>query len=240
MINYKFFLCGTKWEPNTSNDLLVVSDLSLEIYDIQNGLSESKIHFDTDYSLSNAEWDSLSMGSMLGVAHQNSISIFDIRDEKEAIQFVNSHSNLVRSIDFNPVRMYELASCGDDGKTKIWDTRNHKRPLFQLCRQGHWVLSVRYNPNYGNLLITGGSDSTVRLYSLNDSHFSDTTTKCDNLLKIYDDHEDSVYAVDWSQQNSWCFGSISYDGRMIIHRVTHDAQIETLLESDNEDADESN
>ena len=34
-----------------------------------------------------------------------------------------------------------------------------------------------------------------------------------------DEHEESVYAVDWSTNDPWTYASISYDGRLIIQRV---------------------
>ena len=41
----------------------------------------------------------------------------------------------------------------------------------------------------------------------------------DGVIQIYDDHEDSVYAVEWSAADFWTFASISYDGRLVINKV---------------------
>lgn len=34
----------------------------------------------------------------------------------------------------------------------------------------------------------------------------------DNVIATYEEHEDSVYAVDWSSADPWLFASLSYDG----------------------------
>lgn len=39
------------------------------------------------------------------------------------------------------------------------------------------------------------------------------------MITAYEEHEDSVYSVAWSSADSWTFASLSYDGRLLIHRV---------------------
>ena len=58
----------------------------------------------------------------------------------------NAHNFLVRDIDFNPNKQYYMATCGDDCKTKFWDTRKTSEPLRVLNDHSHWynftVISV--------------------------------------------------------------------------------------------------
>ena len=44
----------------------------------------------------------------------------------------------------------------------------------------------------------------------------------DGLVAEYDEHEDSVYAIDWSTVDPWVFASLSYDGRFVINRVPNE------------------
>lgn len=39
-------------------------------------------------------------------------------------------------------------------------------------------------------------------------------------LKCYDEHEDSVYSVSWSEVDPSTFASLSYDGRVIVNHIT--------------------
>lgn len=39
------------------------------------------------------------------------------------------------------------------------------------------------------------------------------------MLAKYEDHEDAVYATEWSAYDPWTFASISYDGRVVINKV---------------------
>ena len=41
----------------------------------------------------------------------------------------------------------------------------------------------------------------------------------EGVIQSYEEHEDSVYAVEWAAGDFWTFASLSYDGRLVINRV---------------------
>ena len=41
----------------------------------------------------------------------------------------------------------------------------------------------------------------------------------DCLVKLYDEHEDSVYHVCWAQYSPWVFGSVSYGAANLVVNV---------------------
>jgi WD40 repeat protein len=51
----------------------------------------------------------------------------------------------------------------------------------------------------------------------------------DNVIATYEEHEDSVYAVDWASADPWLFASLSYDGRLVINRVPRALKYHILL-----------
>jgi hypothetical protein len=51
----------------------------------------------------------------------------------------------------------------------------------------------------------------------------------DKVVKVYEDHEDSVYSVEWSVADPWVFASLSYDGRLVINKVPKDEKYNILL-----------
>lgn len=51
----------------------------------------------------------------------------------------------------------------------------------------------------------------------------------DGVLCRYDEHEDSVYAAEWSAADPWVFASLSYDGRLVINRVPRNTKYQILL-----------
>ena len=51
----------------------------------------------------------------------------------------------------------------------------------------------------------------------------------DSVVQIFEEHEDSVYAVEWSASDPWVFASLSYDGRLVINHVPRSEKYRILL-----------
>ena len=51
----------------------------------------------------------------------------------------------------------------------------------------------------------------------------------DSIIATYEEHEDSVYALEWSSADPWLFASLSYDGRLVINRVPRALKYRILL-----------
>lgn len=51
----------------------------------------------------------------------------------------------------------------------------------------------------------------------------------DGLVGRYEEHEDSVYAVEWSSADPWTFASLSYDGRLVLNKVPRKYKYQLLL-----------
>eukprot|EP01113_Clastostelium_recurvatum_P021711 TRINITY_DN2575_c0_g2_i3.p2 TRINITY_DN2575_c0_g2~~TRINITY_DN2575_c0_g2_i3.p2 ORF type:complete len:132 (-),score=34.06 TRINITY_DN2575_c0_g2_i3:14-409(-) len=126
---------------------------------------------------------------------------------------------------------------------KYWDIRNTKEPLkVQSNAHHHWVWTVKHNKLHDQLVITSSSDNNVKLWNVpsissalnsKDTHADEerhTLNKRiaeDMLLKTYEEHADSVYAVVWGASSRWVFASLSYDGCLVINEVPKE-YVETL------------
>ncbi len=51
------------------------------------------------------------------------LQMWDVRDLRVAGSRQEAHSAAIRDMDFAPNSPHYLASCGDDCKAKVWDTR---------------------------------------------------------------------------------------------------------------------
>jgi EARP and GARP complex-interacting protein 1 len=137
-----------------------------------------------------------------------------------------------------------MASCGDDCKVRFWDIRKTNECLKTLNNHSHWVWSVRYNAFHDQLLLTCSSDNRVVLSSIPSlssepfkTHLDEENPNADEnkhiepdrVVKIYEEHEDSVYTVEWSSVEPWIFGSLSYDGRFFINKVPKAEKYKILL-----------
>lgn len=202
-------------------------------------------------TITKGTWNPHHGGRQFAVAVDQNVLGWDIRSKEQAFQIENAHGQLVRDIDFNPNKMYYVVTCGDDCQVKFWDVRDSTEPVKVLMDDhSHWVWAARYNPFHDQLVLSGGSDSNVILYGMSsissepDGHeaLSDDSSESssdedspkkvlaeDGIISVYEEHEDSVYAVEWSAADPWTFASLSYDGRFVINRVPKKIKYGILL-----------
>ncbi len=105
---------------------------------------------------------------------------------------------------------------------------------------------MKYNPFHDQLVLTCSSDNRVVLNSVpslssepyktsvvdtagEQNENDEKVAQLDKVVKVYEDHEDSVYAVEWSVADPWIFASLSYDGRLVINKVPKDEKYNILL-----------
>ena len=110
----------------------------------------------------------------------------------------------------------------------------------------HWVWGIRYNNFHDQLILTSSSDSQVILSSIaslssepfghidDDDEDDEEEAKPreplpDRVISVFEEHEDSVYSVEWSSVDPWIFASLSYDGRLVINRVPRVEKYKILL-----------
>jgi len=51
----------------------------------------------------------------------------------------------------------------------------------------------------------------------------------DSIVQVFEEHEDSVYSVEWSDSDPWVFASLSYDGRLVVNHVPRSEKYKILL-----------
>ncbi|XP_067032800.1 EARP-interacting protein homolog isoform X1 [Acropora muricata] len=242
------------WNPSgNGNQIVTVCEQHLNLWDVDRNSSTAE-SIDTarlegkgQPKFTAGRWNPHHSGSQIATANDTTIKGWDVRTMRSVYTVENAHNQLVRDLDFNPNKQYLLVSCGDDCKVRFWDTRNTNSSLMVLQDHSHWVWSVRYNHFHDQLLLSSSSDSRVilnNIISLSSEPFghldeedeedgrqekgSREPTK-DGVIATFDEHEDSVYAVEWSTADPWVFASLSYDGRLVINRVPRAEKYKILL-----------
>ncbi|XP_004745786.1 EARP and GARP complex-interacting protein 1 isoform X1 [Mustela nigripes] len=246
------------WEPaGDGKKVISLADSHILLWDLQESSSQAVLASSASLEgkgqlkFTSGRWSPHHTGTQVATANDTTIRGWDTRSMSQIYCIENAHGQLVRDLDFNPNKQYYLASCGDDCKVKFWDTRNVAEPVKTLEQHSHWVWNVRYNHSHDQLVLTGSSDSRVILSNMvsissepfghlvDDDDLSDQEERRpegksqeppqDSVIATYEEHEDSVYAVDWSSADPWLFASLSYDGRLVINRVPRALKYHILL-----------
>eukprot|EP01137_Pigoraptor_chileana_P019441 Opistho-2@80492 len=241
------------WHPaGESSRIASIDDSNIRVWDIGTGLKEAKplstVSLDAaqqqqQQRLAGGAWSPHQGGSQIAAAAGTDIVGFDLRSGKKSYTIEKADATMVRDIDFNPNKQHTLVSGGDDCRIRFWDVRNPRDPLKLVTHHSHWVWGVRYNHFHDQLVLSASSDGRVILSSILSlssdpyGHSADDKTASDKeaaaaqdrLLARYDEHEDSVYAAEWSNGDPWTFASLSHDGRLVINRVPREEKYKILL-----------
>uniref|UniRef100_A0A5S6Q8L2 WD_REPEATS_REGION domain-containing protein n=1 Tax=Trichuris muris TaxID=70415 RepID=A0A5S6Q8L2_TRIMR len=228
---YRQAACFT-WNPHSASCAFALLDGSLVLTDLSSDLAVVGTKTVTASEkgvgrLTAGRWDPHHDCSTIALVSGSSVSGWDVRSLSQTYCIENAHLLRVRDLDFNPNRPYLLATAGDDCQICFWDTRQTKEKLLSLCHHSHWVFMVKYNLVHDQLLLSCSSDSKVVLscasslsseqleaVEQNGSEEIRSASLPDGMVKVYNDHEESVYCCEWSACDPWLFASLSYDGRI--------------------------
>ena len=77
-----------------------------------------------------------------------------------------AHSDVLRHVTWSPLVPYWVASCGDDGLVKIFDTRFGTEPMRTLSGHTNSVTSVAWSKSHCEMLVSSSVDKTARVWNM--------------------------------------------------------------------------
>ena len=135
----------------------------------------------------------------------------------DCITKFQGHTKDVLSVAFSPDNR-QIVSGGRDAKLKMWNVKGEC--MFTMdkdCHQG-WVNCVRFSPTLATpLIVSGGSDETVKVWSL-------TEFRCMDTLK---GHTGTVNSVAVSPDGSLC-ASAGKDGKAKLWDISRSEHLYEL------------
>uniref|UniRef100_A0A8D8D6U7 Protein TSSC1 n=2 Tax=Culex pipiens TaxID=7175 RepID=A0A8D8D6U7_CULPI len=238
---------STEFHPTDANLLSTVIDGKILLFNRAEASTRLVVEINAKNApkFSAGRWSHFNQGNQFITLYESSVRSYDVREPNHCAWVIeDAHSQLVRDLDCNPNKQCHIVTGGDDGVMKIWDFRNTKEHVFARNDHHHWIWNVRFNTYHDQLLLSAGSDGKIMLTCASSvsSEALDSVgggggdegerTKehlADGLLQTFDQHEDSVYCVEWSTADPWLFASLSYDGRMIVSKVPKQYKYQILL-----------
>ncbi|KAG7300725.1 hypothetical protein JYU34_015051 [Plutella xylostella] len=218
-----------EWHPTEAGRVAVMTSAGARVYD--GGAAVAGAGEGRRGKCGGGKWSPHAPTGQLAIIQDTHIRSYDLRCAAPAWSVEAAHKQLVRDIDFNPNRQFQLASVGDDGALNIWDYRSSKEPIFTRQDHSHWVWTVRYNTYHEQLLLTGSSDARALLTAAASVCERDggAAQLEDGVLQAYSAHSDSVYCAEWSAADPWTFASLSYDARLVLSTVPRHDKYKILL-----------
>eukprot|EP00918_Siedleckia_nematoides_P104187 GHVU01227274.1.p1 GENE.GHVU01227274.1~~GHVU01227274.1.p1 ORF type:complete len:436 (-),score=113.12 GHVU01227274.1:242-1549(-) len=177
------------------------------------------------------------------------ILVWDCREGQVVARKEAAHTGGALTIDSNPNLPNRIASGGVDAALRLWDLRRLATPLRVVAdTHHHWLSCLRINPFHDELIATGSTDHTVKLWTIDPMASSSsgqdggggrgkkkTNTQMEEedkkplLLAVEDRVEESVMDVAWSETDAWALAAVTYDGHVLSVVVPVEEKYRILL-----------
>ncbi|PSN56766.1 Ribosome biogenesis protein WDR12 [Blattella germanica] len=141
-------------------------DHTLRIWDTEIGGIKSEVV--GNKSFFDASWSPLNR-TLITASADRHIRLYDPRSKEGALvkSMFTSHSKWVQCVKWSAKDEHLFISGSHDQQVKLWDSRSTRAPLFDLKGHEGKVLCCDWsNPE---LMVSGGSDNTLRIFQSNQS-----------------------------------------------------------------------
>jgi len=212
--NEKIQITAGVWNPHSSNAFVTTNNEDVLAWDCRNDGVVMKVENAHEMLVQDVDYNPNKPYFIATAGNDCNIKIWDIRLPKEPLKIMSDHSHWIWNVKFNHYHDQLLISSSSDCQVNLQS-----------------AVSVSSSAKFleeKSLLITDEKSDFDEKTSIDDSvsyeqelFYTGTGSSLpvDGIISTYDQHEDSVYSITWSNSDPWIFGSLSYDGRFVINIV---------------------
>ena len=156
---------------------------------------------------------------------------WDVRRPTAPAVSLANHAHWIWSIRFNQFHDQLVLTCSSDSKVVLSRVASLASQPF-----GHLLLGS------GDVMTGEGGSSSEDEVLLQQQMLRKRAAKQqedgasqplqqqqDKVIATFEEHEDSVYAAEWSPADPWTFASLSFDGRIVINKVPRSEKMDILF-----------
>lgn len=180
----------------------------------------------TDYRCSNGIIRSIDLSNcarkFVTGSDDRAVKIFSTEcRNRQLLSYVESHQNWIKCVRWSKTSENLIASCGDDGRLCIWDTRqdNKLTPPIQLKLKKRMQLNcLEWHPIFDFHIATGTQEGTCSVWDL----------RMEEQIQAYKDHNGSINSLAFNPGGSLLLSGSS-DKTTKIFDVRQGLNLYTLL-----------
>lgn len=161
-------------------------------------------------------------------------NFWDLRQTSQPTLSLQAHTHWIWSVRYNPFHDQLVLSAGSDARVALMRVQSiasepFGRELDDDDEETNSSLS-KDAPNDGQQ----AQDSAEKRDGLNVedapviSSAETSTHLNDELINVYEEHDDSVYVAEWST-DPWIFASLGYESRLVINKVPKEEKFKILF-----------
>ncbi|KAG0619816.1 hypothetical protein M758_4G167500 [Ceratodon purpureus] len=174
----------------------------------------------TRSKLSCLSWNKSNKPLIASSDYEGIVTVWDVNRSQSVMEF-EEHEKRAWSVDFSRTDPSMLVSGSDDGKVKVWCTKQ-EASAFSLDMKAN-ICCVKYNPGSSNHIAIGSADHHIHYFDLRNPS---------KPLFVFRGHRKAVSYVKFLSPNE--LASASTDSTLRLWDVQTDCSIRTLTGHTNE------
>lgn len=165
-------------------------------------------------------------------------NFWDLRKTSNACVHLQTHTHWIWSIRYNPFHDQLVLSAGSDARVALMRVQSiASEPFGQLADDDEDDDDDIVDNSSAKDVDNINRQESNQEELANDSEVLDNTsftkTKSpkllgDQVLNVYEEHDDSVYAAEWAT-DPWIFASLGYESRLVINKVPKSEKFNILF-----------
>lgn len=161
-------------------------------------------------------------------------NFWDLRQTSSPALRLQTHTHWIWSIRYNPFHDQLVLSGGSDARVALMRAQSiASEPFGQMADlEDDEDNSSSRGPQseVGLNPVTETTDSNEEEHVLNERAARSKEIKKleDAVINVYEEHDDSVYAVEWAT-DPWIFASLGYESRLVINKVPKSEKLNILF-----------
>lgn len=156
---------GLNWSTLKTGFLASASNDGLcLVYDIQQS-NEPMFFKGHQAPVGDVAWNKKEENVFASVDDDGMLFVWDLRLPKPSM-LTKAHSSESNSVDFCHSAQFLLATGSLDSSVNLFDLRNLSNCLHTIYGHEDRVVQVSFDPHHGHILTTASSDSTVKIWNL--------------------------------------------------------------------------
>ncbi|CAH2448686.1 Histone acetyltransferase complex subunit [Komagataella phaffii CBS 7435] len=211
---------------------------SILVFDINN-VSSSKPKFTLNFHKQEGfalQWNPSNNQQLVTGANDGKIAVWDLSKNTTApVQEFSPHSSSVNEVSWNSEYNFLIGSASDDRSFQIHDLRSGETIIKVDDAHNGDVNAIKFHPVLGDLLVTAGQDTLVKVWSLskllspadepskNDESTNDEIQEeRDQAIRYLHGHFNSVTQVDFNPENpNYLLSSSCLDKRVMVWNLAN-------------------
>lgn len=209
---------GLAWNKVARNVLASASaDKSVKIWSVDTGKCVASVEHHAD-KVQSVAWKESSPAQLLSGSFDKSVIMVDVRSVNEVCNKWLVTAD-VESLAWDPHADCTFVVSQENGVVQGFDIRSGSsdasssgRPVFTLHGHDKAVSSMSYNPRKPNLLATGSTDKTVKLWDLSNNQPSCLASK--------NPKAGSIFSIAFSEDNPYLLAVGGHKGKLKIWDIS--------------------